>query len=154
MSNDNRIDSVLLAKYIIQQSQKRNITDMSIVKLQKLLYALDGFLLAKENLNIIDENCRAWKYGPVYPNVFRKIDESDIDKNYEKLDISEIENHKNFKEVKNNVQDVLNNLGDYPATTLSAWSHLKGSPWSQTKFNKIVDKSLIKEYFYKNYFKN
>lgn len=62
-----RFDSRLLAKYIWYVAKECNI-DMNVTKTHKLLYILDGVMLA-EGRNIVNENCRAWQYGPVYPKV-------------------------------------------------------------------------------------
>ncbi|WP_157154472.1 Panacea domain-containing protein [Brachyspira murdochii] len=142
---DERIDSVLLAKYIIQQAQKKG-TDMSITKLQKLLYALDGGLLSR-NINAVDEHCRAWQYGPVYPKVFTKINPEDFNKNYDNLNIDEIDSKEHADIIKKMVEVVLDSFGEYSAGQLSAWSHKEGSPWSQTQKNEKISKLLMKEYF-------
>ena len=96
---DERIDSVLLAKYIIKQAQIKKIPEMCITKLQKLLYALDGGLLAR-NINAVDEHCRAWQYGPVYPKVFTKINPKDFNKNYDNLNIDEIDSKEHADIIK------------------------------------------------------
>lgn len=143
---DERIDSVLLARYIIQQAQKKGIYDMSITKLQKLLYAFDGGMLAND-INIVNENCKAWQYGPVYPKVFKKINPDDFEKDYSKLEFPEITNSKYKNEIEAMVNAVLDVFGKYTAVQLSSWSHMEGSPWSQTAINQIIPKELIKEYF-------
>ena len=143
---DERIDSVLLAKYIIKQAQKKGIYDMSITKLQKLLYAFDGGMLAND-INIVNENCKAWQYGPVYPKVFTKINPEDFNKNYDNLNIDDIDSKEHSYTIKKMVEVVLDNFGKYSAGQLSAWSHRKGSPWSQTPKNEKISKDLMKEYF-------
>ena len=143
---DERIDSVILAKYIIQQAQIEGTPEMSITKLQKLLYALDGELLAP-NINAVDEHCRAWPYGPVYPKVFTKINPEDFNKNYNDLNIDEINNKEHAAIIKQMVKVVLNNFGKYSAGKLSAWSHREGSPWYNTPRNEKISKLLMKEYF-------
>lgn len=143
---DERIDSVLLAKYIIKQAQIKKIPEMCITKLQKLLYDLDGGLLAR-NINAVDEHCRAWQYGPVYPKVFTKINPEDFNKNYDNLNIDEIDSKEHADIIKKMVEVVLDNFGQYSAGKLSAWSHRDGSPWSQTPKNEKISKVLMKEYF-------
>lgn len=148
---DKRIDSVIMAKYLIHKAQEKDITDMSIVKLQKLLYALDGVLLAN-NINIIDEHCQTWKYGPIYPKVFKSINNDDFNKDYSK-EISIINNNKFSKEIDFVIDKILNIFGKYSPSVLSAWSHEEGSPWSETKKrfgeNIIIPKDLLKNYFSK-----
>lgn len=143
---DKRINSVLMAKYLIKRAKERSI-DLDMVKLQKLLYILDGGLLAND-VDVIDENCRAWKYGPVYPRVFKNINPPyDFRKNYSKLDISEINENKHSETIKKMVEIVLDSFGEYSSDQLSSWSHSKNSPWSKTKISQIIPKELIKNYF-------
>lgn len=119
---------------------------MSATKLQKLIYAIDGCLLV-DDINVIDEQCRAWQYGPVYPKIFKKISNSNIDNFAEDADISDIKNHEKFSVIQEVTTMILTTLGKHSAAQLSAWSHVKGSPWSQTKIHDPISKDLLKEYF-------
>lgn len=63
------VKSKEFAKYILAIANENNIT-LNQTQLQKIMYICDGTLLSF-NQNIIDENCKAWDYGPVYPNVYK-----------------------------------------------------------------------------------
>lgn len=43
---------------------------ISNLKLQKLLYYMQGFHLASFNTPLFDEDIEAWQYGPVVPSVY------------------------------------------------------------------------------------
>lgn len=141
-----RISSVLMAKYLLNKAYEKEIP-MSMTKLQKMLYALDGVLLAN-NANVLNENCRAWQYGPVYPRVFVALsDGRDFIEPFENEDFSSIKNNEHENLIDRAIELVLEKLGNKTGRELSAWSHKKGSPWDNTPQNEVIDKTLIKRYF-------
>ena len=143
---DRRIDSVLMAKYLLNKAYEKEIP-MSMTKLQKMLYALDGVLLAN-NANVLNENCRAWQYGPVYPKVFVALSDGyDFIEPFENEDFSSIKDNKHKSLIDKAINVILKKFGDKTGSELSIWSHQKGSPWSNTSQNEVIDKTLIKRYF-------
>ena len=141
-----RISSVLMAKYLLNKAYEKEIP-MSMTKLQKMLYALDGVLLANE-ANVLNENCRAWQYGPVYPRVFVALSDGyDFIEPFKDEDFSSIKNNSHKNLIDRAVELVLEKLGNKTGRELSAWSHKKGSPWDNTLQNDVIDKTLIKRYF-------
>lgn len=146
------INSVDFAKYILLVAKEKGINDINVTKLQKLLYICDGSLLAF-NHNVINENARAWNYGPVYPKVYKWFSKlkdyqpSENDIPHEVL--SEINNN-NYKSI---VNATLNTFGSLSAIQLSVWSHKPNSPWTKTimdnkgKFNSVITKEDMAEYF-------
>lgn len=59
------IDSALLADYILERHGP-----MSHLKLQKLLYLVEGYHLAYYGTSLIEDNFEAWTHGPVSRKVF------------------------------------------------------------------------------------
>ena len=142
------------AKYLLLCVQKLNATlkppiEMNETKLHKLMYICDGILLSS-NVNIINENVRAWDYGPVYTKVYKWYQK------HGKEDVTlwtiskEIENNDS---VKNVVFQALKKFGNWSAVQLSEWTHKEGSPWSLTmkennqKLNSVISKEYMKLYF-------
>lgn len=147
---DKRINSVLMAKYLLNKAYEKEIP-MSMTKLQKMLYALDGVLLAN-NANVLNENCRAWQYGPVYPRVFMyfRKEEDAYNKIFSDENFSSIKNHKKIDLIDKVINLVIEKLGNHTGTELSNWSHVEGSPWSKTERGSKINKTLIKRYFLGN----
>ena len=146
------INSVDFAKYILLKAKERKLGEINVTKLQKLLYICDGILLSF-GFNVVNENARAWYYGPVYPKVYKWFSNNP---HYQpKLDditpsaLSEI-NGGNYDSA---IKATFDTFGDWNATTLSGWSHKPNSPWSKTveknngKMNCVIDKSDMKKYF-------
>ncbi|WP_418146126.1 type II toxin-antitoxin system antitoxin SocA domain-containing protein [Variovorax paradoxus] len=62
-----------VANSLIQRGFKEARPDMSPMKLQKLLFFLHGWMLATTGRPAIDEDFRAWTYGPVAPTLYDKL---------------------------------------------------------------------------------
>jgi len=129
---------------------------VSHMKIQKLLYFAQGHAMSLLDAELISDNCQAWDYGPVYPNVCRHlkkfgasavrseiVDEEDA----ERFDPAQATAVKPFLRV------VWNKYGELDALRLSELSHVTAGPWATTRrmnhgyWRAVVDKALIREYF-------
>jgi uncharacterized phage-associated protein len=151
------VESVEFAKYIISRVKTRNETgkppiELGGTKLQKLIYICDGCLLALGE-NLIGENARAWKYGPVYPKVNTWLSKNpgieDIGEPCSPETLSRIESI----EAAVLIDKIIEEYGSRTAQALSAWTHEDGSPWKkaleagQGKMNSPIDKNDMRDYF-------
>ena len=140
-----KIDSVLMANYIIEKCFEKG-HPLDITKLSRLLYAVDGVLLAN-GYDIIKDSPEAWEFGPVYRKVFMKFrKDPELMKDYE-FDFSKIKERQDFIMINKVIDLVLSKLGDYTGTELSDWAMKKNSPWDKTKQSNKINKNLIKRYF-------
>ena len=117
-SHDSIIESVAL--YII--NSKYEITNMS---LQKLLYYIEGFAEALLGIQLFNNRCEAWMYGPVYPEIYEKyksFGSSEIV--VDKVDLSDALT----PEVRKLIDFVLKHFGIYNGVTLKDLSHSE-MPW-------------------------
>jgi uncharacterized phage-associated protein len=150
------MDSVIFAKliinriHIINENNKEKIA-FGETKLHKLLYICDGLLLAAD-MNFINENAKAWNYGPVYPRVsnWLKKEPDAFTKSYK--DVSETSTDI-IKDVVTLIDSVINIYGSWSANKLSNWSHGPSSPWEKALekgnglMNTVIDKNDMKNYF-------
>ena len=146
------IESVDFAKYILLKAREKNLGEINITKLQKLLYICDGTLLAFD-CNVINENARAWYYGPVYPKVYKWFSKN---QNYTPR-MEDIPPTALNEIAGGNYDSAVNatfaTFGAWNATTLSGWSHQPDSPWAKAleksggKMNCVIDKSDMAQYF-------
>lgn len=140
-----KIDSILMANYIIEKCSEKG-HPIDITKLSRLLYAVDGILLAN-GFNIINESPEAWQFGPVYKKVFMNFREDpELMEDYE-FDFSKIKERQDFLTVEKIIDTVLSKLGDCTGTELSDWAMKKNSPWDNTKRSNKINKNLMKRYF-------
>lgn len=141
-------ESTLAARYMLALAVVQGKI-LNATKLQKLLYIAYGFCLAETECRIVEEEVRAWPFGPVFPKVQRRV----------KMDVVHDINNPQFEEISkdeyvtNLFLNTIKEYGDLSATKLSEWSHEKGSPWYQTTQNKesgwnlVIEDDLIKDYF-------
>lgn len=135
-----------VAKYIIYKSLQRK-EPVSNLKLQKLLYFIQGSCLVINDEQAFDDDIVAWRYGPVVKSVYYTYSvygANDIITTFEE----EITLPQHLKEV---VDFVLDNLLPVSAITLVNETHLDGSPWKEVNINEKLSISSIKSYFKKHY---
>ena len=136
-----------LAAYAVQKGYFMNQT-----KLQKLLYIVYGAYLTQYEESLVDEQPRAWPYGPVFPRVqqqFAKV------RNLAYADIAsaDYEPIRENGKLRSLIDNVIQTFGDWTAQALSEWSHKQGSPWAiafannNMRYNAVISAESIKEYF-------
>lgn len=116
------------------------ITNM---KLQKMLYYVQGFHLAYFDEPLFDEEIEAWMYGPVVPkmyDLFCKYGDQGIVYEGEVITLSDKE-ERLFNEV-------FRVYGQYSAIGLMNLTH-KETPWMETPtgYGNIISKDLLKSFF-------
>ena len=66
-----------VAKYLIaldrQKSDDEEPSDLSNLKLQKLVYYCQGFYLAIFGKPLFQDNIEAWRHGPVVPQLYNNL---------------------------------------------------------------------------------
>lgn len=124
--------------------------NLNATQVQKLLYMAYGLFLA-EGRKIIDEQPKAWPFGPVFPRAQKKV-------NYnEPIDLASPELSQIIQDspLKQMFINLIEKFGNITATKLSNWSHEIGGPWYQTtkkdgfNWNIPIDDELITSYFRK-----
>lgn len=149
--------SIDIAKYIIAKSDQCGI-ELNMTKLQKLLYIVYGTLLALEDKEVysikIDENPKAWPYGPVFPKVKNILEVNEFDfYNYKNQFNDHLDKFDEIKGLKEIVEIVLKTFGERSASQLTIWSHKKGSPWwnvierDRSLWNTVIPDDDIRSFF-------
>lgn len=137
---------------------KEKVNDLNSLKLQKMLYFLNGWYLAITNENLIDQSFIKGKYGPVIPVLVEEL------KKYgsEPIDDYIVEwDSDNYKfapffvnlELKPQFYSILEQVWKtyYPLTSLqlSSLASCDKSPWSVSVDNTAIRPEIIKDYFIK-----
>jgi uncharacterized phage-associated protein len=107
-----------VSTYIIQKS-----APISNLKLQKLLYYVQGWSLALNDAPAFNDRIEAWVHGPVVPTAFyeyRGFGWNPIELGAATAFITDAE--------KSHIDDVLSVYGAFTATQLESLSH-EESPW-------------------------
>ncbi len=144
------MDSKDFAKLVLTEARKKS-KNLNLTQLQKIIYICDGVLLARFDLNLIDENCQVWDYGPVYPRVYKWFSKQDANN----IDLTISQSGNDFVNTNSNIKDVidavLDKFGDMSAASLSNWSHKSGGPWdiarNTTGMYSQISKDVMKLFF-------
>jgi uncharacterized phage-associated protein len=138
-----------VANVFLELSQKENCP-LTNMQLQKLVYIAHGFHLALCKEPLIQEEVKAWQWGPVIPPLYNRL------KKFGSGSISGVISDAphipaESKESKL-IDQVWESYKQFSGPQLSAITHQNGSPWSITwstnQFGVISD-SLTAEH-YKN----
>ena len=125
----------------IIQKARANGTNVSPLKLQKLLYYVCGYYVASRKEPLIDHTFEAWDYGPVVPEIyrhFRRFGNSPIttlatDHDWDTdalIAVPPPDGDRRFEKV---LDFVWSAYGKYSAVQLSEMTHRAGTPWDQTR---------------------
>jgi uncharacterized phage-associated protein len=140
-------DVLKIAKKIIHRANSDNdygdvITNL---KLQKLLYYLQGYHLAMFNRPIFKDDIEAWMYGPVVPCVYDEFNSFGSSAIILGSDEKIIELKKDEEELFNEVYDI---YSQFSAIKLMKMTHNE-TPWKNTTVGKgnIISKKDMEKYF-------
>ena len=139
-----------VAETIIDLSRKRTISDLTNLKLQKLLYYCQAWHLALNDAPLFSEDIEAWIHGPAVPRVFGTFKEyrwSVIERPVTPLENMDVLRH---------VNEVLNSYGKYGATELERLTHSE-APWIYARRGLAPDepsRNVISTDHMKNFYRS
>ena len=121
---------------------------VSNMQLQKLVFLAHGYHLAFFERPLVKEHIRAWQWGPVIPQLYKKLQKFGPGDVLEKLSVPDHveENTEPYELIKS----VWNVYKDYSASQLSNLTHQPETPWTQTWENDrfgIIPNELIQAYY-------
>ncbi len=132
--------------YLLNQCE-----DITPLALQKSLYYIQGFYYAFFGNFLFEEDCEAWAHGPVYKDIYIKYANYHFDPiaKVEKFDSSIFSTNEMII-----LNSVIRNICCYSGKILEKFTHNE-SPWLITRgdltdgapSNRIIEKSLIADYF-------
>ncbi|MBP1614523.1 MAG: putative phage-associated protein [Bacteroidetes bacterium] len=115
---------------------------ISNLKLQKLLYYMQGFYLAYFHESLFDEEIEAWQYGPVVPVVYEHYKDNGsagISPSGQSLIF-------NLPKEETLFNEVFRVYGDYSAIGLMNLTHSE-MPWKSTKIGDVIEKQKLNSFF-------
>lgn len=135
-----------IANKIIANTDINQGETISNLKLQKMLYYLQGFFIAVFDKKLFEEPIEAWQYGPVVRDAyfhFKEFGSSSISLKEEEVIINLPQNEDElFKEV-------MEEYGQFSAVKLMNMTH-EELPWKKTFTENPqgeISYELLKEYF-------
>jgi uncharacterized phage-associated protein len=157
--------SKAVANRFIEMAKEKGCTDLSPMKLQKLVYFAHAWFMAFTNKALIKEEVQAWKFGPVVSDIyfeFKDHGNSNINSYATELRFSESGLELITPTIDDSDEDVnavINEIwkvyGGFTPIQLSNLTHAKDSPWdvvassygSELPKNLEIPNALIKEIF-------
>lgn len=145
-----------LANCFLQRNFAHSEASISPLKMQKLVYFLHGWNMAKHNESFLDGSFIAWPYGPINEKlfyVFEKYGNNPITEYapqyYDGTDSYNVvlPTATNFWET---FDEVYQKYMPLSAMHLSSLANMKNSPWDITHKNKgnvEIEDNLIRDYF-------
>lgn len=133
-----------VAKKILSKVNAEQGETISNLKLQKLLYYMQGYYLAYFGDPLFEEEIRAWQYGPVVPVVY------DTYKQYGSGAIVLADGEKviEFKKEEEEFlfDEVYEAYSQFSAVRLMNMTHDE-EPWKKTKINDTISRKALKSFF-------
>ncbi|MGL4362203.1 MAG: Panacea domain-containing protein [Cellulosilyticaceae bacterium] len=155
-----RYKALDISRYVINYYNNIDV-EISNLKLQKVLYFVQGNFYKKFKKPCFIEDMLAWRYGPVIPIVYAEF------KQFGANNISKVENILEYdiekkqyivREYSENliedidrklINDVLELCKEYSPVALYQITH-KQKPWLESYkngYNSVINKELIKDFF-------
>lgn len=137
-----------IANNIILRTDGEKGDIISNLKLQKLLYYMQGYHLAFFNEKFFEDHLEAWTYGPVVPTAYHRFKEFGpkaiiLDPNeYQEIELNPAQ--------EDMFNQVLNEYGKFSAIKLMEMTH-KETPWKEAfeKQDKVISVETMKNFFAK-----
>ncbi len=141
-----KVQALELAKYLVKLNSKNEDYGevLTNLKIQKLLYYIQGFHLAFFDEPIFDDKITAWKYGPVIIPLYEKLKKFGNGPvyfdNFNKINLS--------KDQKELIEAVFNQIGQYSAWKLVELTHSE-DPWKNVNIHSEITQESLQEFFKK-----
>lgn len=140
----------------LQKDFEDGTASITPMKMQKLLYFLQGWHLAIIGEPVIEEKFSAWQYGPVEENLYHML------KKYRGMPITAYLTDEDSQQafVVANTAEMFHKILDmvwrkysiFSALQLSAMTHEQGTPWDDVynhSTSPYISNDKIKDYFKK-----
>jgi hypothetical protein len=139
------MNATQISNYIISLTQDNPEENLTNLKLQKILYYLQGYYLAIYKEPLFEDEIEAWKYGPVISEVYHSY------KVYGNNSIIIPDVDFNFDHINNNQKQFINRVYGYfrqfSAIKLTELTHSE-EPWTKTfGKEKVINKNLLEHFF-------
>lgn len=161
------ISAIAIANAFIGLGKQNECSDLTPMKLQKLVYFAHGWNLAVSDEPLIDEQVEAWQYGPVVSSIYHAakmfgnapIKEfllAPVDTgNGLPVWMPKVLGPQEHKEVMPLLHWIWEQYGKFSGVALSNMTHEEATPWKRTVDshsgnilrNTDIDTDIIRDYF-------
>ena len=140
---------IAIANYFLNIKHKDS--HLTLMQILKLSYIAHGFTLALLDKPLSEESVEAWRFGPVFPSIYRAFRENGSPMRITKP----IDGYSgNFENVEKEImQSVFDLYGKMDAWELSELTHEKNTPWYVVFKDNSDDGEIIKDAKIKEHYK-
>jgi uncharacterized phage-associated protein len=146
----------IVANALLKRGKERGCT-IDHMKLQKLVFLVHAWRLAKQGEPAVNREAEAWDYGPVFAELYSKLRDQGRDPITKLIPTYDPQSRTNKLFVPNDsdvktwdvVNFVLDRYGKLSAGQLSNLSHEPGGPWDEArrKGDVYIPDDLIRDYY-------
>ena len=133
-------NSIAIANYFIRLSQNKGLTLMQLLKLSYLAHGFKMGIFGEKH-PLANELVQAWKFGPVFPNIYHEFKYEPPGEIKEMATFLENENFLKIVESSFNSEEkkimgfVYSVYGGFTGLELCKLTHQKGTPWHNAWYN-------------------
>lgn len=145
MSTSYNIPVKTVAEYFLSKVDSDAGDCISNLKMQKLVYYAQGFVLAITGKTLFVDDIVAWQHGPVVVrlyNSYKKFGASCI----EPPEVFRLKKINDNQELTDILDDIYNVYGQFSAWKLRNMTHNE-RPWMETETSSIIDLGIMQEHF-------
>lgn len=132
-----------IANAFIEKALNGQITNLTPMKLQKLMFFAQSWYARKTGYLLFNEAFARWQYGPVIPDIyheFKSFGAQNITKKAKDADGNEpVIDGPDKADVLSFIDEILAVYGDYTGPQLSSMTHQPGTAWSLNPNNLYID---------------
>lgn len=142
-----KYDANSIARWFIYRANNQEETDLSNLKLQKLLYYSQGHHLAQFSTPLFEDEIQAWSHGPVTPAVYHVYKSTGC----EPLSVDPFDSKPAIDEETNDfLEQVWTTFGSFSAWKLREMTHAE-KPWLSSfrngELNIEISRDSMQQYF-------
>lgn len=138
--------AIAVANTILDMAAKRNIPDISPMKLQKLIFLAHALYVKKfDGHKLVSDTFEKWDYGPVSPEVYREFKgfgASPITRYASNADGKVDIVPPNRDDILNHLESILDLFGSSSAWRLSELTHMPNTAWDKAQGWYITDQNI------------
>lgn len=138
-------------------SENGNESDLTNLKIQKLLYYIQGHFLAEFGVVLFEDNIKAWKHGPVISEVYNTMSvlhvfsENSSSASISQYIFNDCKNYDYTRIVKDErafdlIYRIMKYYNKYSPWGLRNMTH-EEKPWNSTPLFGIISTDLLKDFF-------
>ena len=145
------VPSTVVARQFFElaKEEKKQLTSLKLIK---FTYLAHGWSFVYLDHPLVDEDVEAWRYGPVFPELYHVLKIFGRDK-VKRVPMSLRERFIDYPDLEDRerilIKSTYETYKNISGSQLIVLTHREGTPWSNTQKGKIIDSRLISEYYKK-----